>query len=809
MRNVDPMAREGMRVRMIHMDDEIPVDEGLEGTIEKIDDIGTLHVRWDDGRLLGVIPNEDNYELLPSNEEQIDFDVFEGSEPKLAKGTKNTKASKNISNTFKKALSKSRVKNIKIESKEDDVLEEEITTGNDIIDTLLGIFITSKLAGVKTKEIPQYLAELGPELILYFMKFLRRFGYSVDVDYIRDNWNNLLKKALGKYYKKGGIVEPLKDIVWDGGTINYGDEASSTYEPRKRKDNSDEEELEETTTAGAAGAFVAPLGNKKDVVRKGFAKQVGANVVSKGTMKNPLGKIYTLSKKNESKIIKASDILSEITTSNSQKLRDKPGAMDGSAWVGKKGWERKDEILWPGGEIADIMAKLDIDWNDSDLTLTDKETDKINEGWLFKSKEDKLALSILKRVKDSLPTDLRIDDGYGRRYVDTDSEPLKGQQIRFTLPGIKRDAEISVQCGSSYGDYYCILKVNNKILDASDWAIGKLYKHLINILISRHDKKKMTQIQSDLTDPSYAQDVFDMLDGEDMVSEGKKKKVNKKKVEEEDLEEATTFSSVFGGGFPVTPFMWAKKGKHLPSKKSLYKGGKIVQKVGGDGILSEDNEVKDSPFPGLTSTELRDILTHSGLQNVKYVKKDTYSTDSNEDFVRNLMKHKPKILQGYMELAKTEEPLIASLNGKTYIVWKKLGGNTLFNEINKIKWVKGGKFVKIKDKCAKYNNKPWCSQGAVDNPLELSDTTFENVKNIAKKTGIKEIEILDKIKNKIMSEDTYHKLSLKDRLKIKLAGISDDKVIYNLNNNLPIDWKGSKEGFYEKMEPRKNYTGSN
>jgi len=669
MRNVDPIAREGMRVRMIHMDDEMPVDEGLEGTIEKIDSLGTLHVRWDDGRLLGVIPNEDNYELLPPSEEQIDFDVFEGSEPKLAKGTKNTKAAKNISKTFKKALSKSRVRDIKIETKED-------------------------------------------------------------------------------------------------------------------------VELEETTTAGAAGAFVAPLGNKKDVVRKGFAKQVGTNVVSKGTMKNPLGKIYSLSKKTESKIIKASDILSEITTSNSQKLRDKPGAMDGSAWVGKKGWERKDELLWPGGEIADIMAKLDIDWNDSDLTLTDTETDKINESWLFKTKEDKLALSILKRVKESLPTDLRIDDGYGRRYVDTDSEPLKGQQIKFTLPGIKRDVEISVQCGSRYGDYYCILKVNNKTLDASDWAIGKLYKHLINILISRHNEKKMTQIQSDLTDPNYAQDVFDMLDGEDMVSEGKKKKVNKKKVEEEDLEEATTFSSVFGGGFPVTPFMWAKKGKHLPSKKSLYKGGKIVQKVGGDGILSEENEVKDSPFPGLTSTELRDILTHSGLQNVKYVKKDTYSTDSNEDFVRNLMKHKPKILQGYMELAKTEEPLITSLNGKTYIVWKKLGGNTLFNEINKIKWVKGGKFVKIKDKCAKYNNKPWCSQGAVDNPLELSDTVFENVKNISKKTGLSEEGILDKIK-------------------AKLKGVTPEQMEYNKKHRLPIWWQGSKEGFYEKMEPRKNNTGSN
>ena len=133
-----------------------------------------------------------------------------------------------------------------------EVLEEEITTGNDIIDTLLGIFISSRLYGVKTKEFPQYLAELGPELILSFMKFLRRFGYSVDVDFIRDNWNNLLKKALGKHYKEGGIVEPLKDILWNGGTINYGDGVSLTINKRK-KDNYEEEELDEATTVGGVG----------------------------------------------------------------------------------------------------------------------------------------------------------------------------------------------------------------------------------------------------------------------------------------------------------------------------------------------------------------------------------------------------------------------------------------------------------------------------------------------------------------------------------------------------------------------------
>ena len=43
--NKDPMAKKGMRVRMLSMDDDSPVDEGMEGTIHKIDDLGTLHVK--------------------------------------------------------------------------------------------------------------------------------------------------------------------------------------------------------------------------------------------------------------------------------------------------------------------------------------------------------------------------------------------------------------------------------------------------------------------------------------------------------------------------------------------------------------------------------------------------------------------------------------------------------------------------------------------------------------------------------------------------------------------------------------------
>ena len=60
-----------------------------------------------------------------------------------------------------------------------------------------------------------------------------------------------------------------------------------------------------------------------------------------------------------------------------------------------------------------------------------------------------------------------------------------------------------------------------------------------------------------------------------------------------------------------------------------------------------------------------------------------------------------------------------------------------------------------------------------------------------------------------MSEDEHFKLSLKDKLKLFLAGVSEEKAIENLNNGLPIDWTGSKEGYYDQAEPSGDYSGTN
>lgn len=478
--NNDPIAKKGMRIRMISMDDPNGVDEGLEGTIVTIDDLGTLHVKWDDGRIYGVIPGVDEYQVLPSEDEQIDFDVFgEG------------KAGNEITKTFKK----------------------------------------------ETKNI----------------------------------------------------------------------------EPKVKVES--EDEIDETTMAGSAGAFVGPLGDKK----------------------------------NESKIVKVSDLLNEMTsTVNMSSTVD-------FLVNNLLGWATKEDMspVWPSPKRLSDNGKQE-DW------------------WWQKKPTYNGGV---------------ITDPYAKTDETWDDENLE-VNIDQDLSVFKKDIEKNPK------KYKQDVIDSNKAFDVNVDNVGVRW-------VNYSDSERIVTVKEN-------------------VNEGSIKKPHRRQEELEELEETTTFSSVFGGGFPVTPFMFAKKGKHIPSKKTLWKGGKIVQKI-----------------------DKADLL-----------------------------------------------------------------GESLMDEINKVKWVKGGKYVKIKDKCAKYNNQPWCSQGAIDNPLELSDSTFENIQNISKKTGLSEEEILNNVL-KFINEDTFHKLSWMDRLKIKLSGIDEGQVIYNLNNNLPIDWNGTKEGYYEKMEPKNGLNGSN
>ena len=71
-RQAERMQREyptGTRILLLGMgNDPNPVEPGTRGTVRVVDDIGTLHCEFDNGRSLGVVPGEDSFRKLTREE---------------------------------------------------------------------------------------------------------------------------------------------------------------------------------------------------------------------------------------------------------------------------------------------------------------------------------------------------------------------------------------------------------------------------------------------------------------------------------------------------------------------------------------------------------------------------------------------------------------------------------------------------------------------------------------------------------------------------------------------------------------------
>ena len=59
------MYPSGTRIELIEMgDDPRPIQSGTKGTVRVVDDMGTVHCDFDNGRCLGLIPGVDSFKKI-------------------------------------------------------------------------------------------------------------------------------------------------------------------------------------------------------------------------------------------------------------------------------------------------------------------------------------------------------------------------------------------------------------------------------------------------------------------------------------------------------------------------------------------------------------------------------------------------------------------------------------------------------------------------------------------------------------------------------------------------------------------------
>lgn len=62
----------GTRIMLDYMDDPYhPIEKGMTGTVTHIDDMGTVHMKWDNGSSLGICPDIDRFHVVEKNGERL------------------------------------------------------------------------------------------------------------------------------------------------------------------------------------------------------------------------------------------------------------------------------------------------------------------------------------------------------------------------------------------------------------------------------------------------------------------------------------------------------------------------------------------------------------------------------------------------------------------------------------------------------------------------------------------------------------------------------------------------------------------
>ncbi|WP_286154459.1 DUF3846 domain-containing protein [Thomasclavelia cocleata] len=71
---IKEMYPKGTRIKLEHMDDPLhPILDGMLGTVDHVDDAGQIHMKWDNGRALAIVPEVDSFSIV---DEDISKDMI-------------------------------------------------------------------------------------------------------------------------------------------------------------------------------------------------------------------------------------------------------------------------------------------------------------------------------------------------------------------------------------------------------------------------------------------------------------------------------------------------------------------------------------------------------------------------------------------------------------------------------------------------------------------------------------------------------------------------------------------------------------
>lgn len=71
----------GTRIMLLQMgNDPRPIEPNTKGTVQAVDDMGTLHCAFDNGRSLGIVPGEDSFRKLTAEELEEEQEMTESED---------------------------------------------------------------------------------------------------------------------------------------------------------------------------------------------------------------------------------------------------------------------------------------------------------------------------------------------------------------------------------------------------------------------------------------------------------------------------------------------------------------------------------------------------------------------------------------------------------------------------------------------------------------------------------------------------------------------------------------------------------